>query len=132
MLPKIGDERWTAEHVSYRQWCKLARARGWSGDQDALRTYCEPGEAATVTIHPSLDAAKAWAASIFKNAPDDSAFGIIIIKHQTFKSPIDLFQALATAHEDQDYLASGCRPQWETDCIFEMTADGAVLESQVE
>lgn len=118
--PKIGAERWTAEHISYKKWCDLARARGWSGegDADGLRAHCEPEEAATVTVHASFDAAKSWATETFKLAPDDSAFGAILIEHQV----------LVGAHDDSGNLVRGCPPSWEAQTVYEVTSDGDVLE----
>lgn len=119
--PSLGDERWKAENISYKAWCAVARKRGWDGDedQDSLREYCEPEEAATVTIHASLDAAILWAKETFKADPDDSAFGAIIIDHQV----------LEAAHDDSGNLVSGCRPEWETVRVYEVTHDGDVTES---
>lgn len=118
--PQIGAERWTAEHISYKRWCDMARARGWTGEDgnDGLREFCEPEEAATVTMHPSLDTAKAWAIETFKTAPDDSAFGAILIEHQT----------LEAAHDDSGNLVRGCPPSWEADTAYEVTSDGDCRE----
>jgi hypothetical protein len=118
---KVGDERWTAEHVSYKAWCDLARARGWNGedDSDGLREYCGPEEAATVTFHASLAAAAAWAKETFKTAPEDTAFGAILIDHQI----------LEAAHDDSRNLVRGCKPEWNTVRIYEVASDGEMLDA---
>jgi hypothetical protein len=117
---KIGDERWTAEHISYKRWCDLAREFGWGGeeDSDGMRAYCEPEEAAILTIHGSLDAAKAWAMATFERHPDDSAFGAIIIEHQI----------LVAAHDDSGNVLRDCKPTWESETTYEVTTDGDMLE----
>ena len=111
---KIGAERWRLDHISFKAWCALARKRGWNGEDDAdgLREYCEPDEAATITFHASLDAAKAAALAIFAAAPDDSAFGAILID----------YQVLEEAHDG---------PEWETQRAYEITSDGDMLECRI-
>jgi len=118
--PKIGDEQWRADHISYKAWCELARKRGWQGDedQDSLREYAEPEEAVTITIHASLDAAVAWAKATFAASPDDSAFGAIIIDHMVLEG----------AHDDQGNPVHGCPPTWEVVKSYEVTSDGDVSE----
>jgi hypothetical protein len=118
--PNIGDERWTADHVSFKRWCDMARARGWTGkdDADGLREYCDPEEAAIVTVHASLDAAKAWAIKTFADAPNDSAFGAILIEHQVLEG----------AHDDSGNPVRGCPPTWETQHAYEVTSDGDMAE----
>jgi hypothetical protein len=117
---QVGAERWRLDHISYKAWCDMARKRGWQGDedQDSLREYCEPEEAATITFHPSLDEAKAAALAIFRDAPDDSAFGAIHIDHQV----------LEAAHDDSGNLIGDCPPQWETQRCYEITSDGDMME----
>lgn len=118
--PQIGAERFRAEHVSYKAWCDMARAAGWNGEDDAdgLRAYCEPEEAATVTLHASLQEAKAAAIATFAAAPDDSAFGAIIIERQV----------LEAAHDDSGNMVRGCTPTWEAHEAWEITSDGECLE----
>lgn len=120
--PRIGAERWRLEHISYSAWCDLARSRGWNGENDAdgLREHCEPEEAATIRLFGSLQDAKAAAMAIFGDTrTNDSAFGAIIIDHQV----------LEAAHDDRGNLVRGCKPEWETDLVYEITSDGDVLES---
>jgi hypothetical protein len=114
-------ERWRLEHISYKRWCEMATARGWKGedDSDGLRAHCEPEEAATHSLHTSLDLAKAAALAIFKETPDDSAFGAIIIDHQV----------LEPATDDRGNLVRGCKPEWETVRIYEVTSDGDMLDA---
>lgn len=116
----IGDERWRVEHISYAKWQAMARERGWKGEDDAdgLRAHCEPEEAATITFHASLELAEAAALAIFAAAPDDSAFGAIMIEHQ----------ALEAAHDDRGNLIRDCKPEWEAQHVYEITSDGDVLE----
>jgi hypothetical protein len=118
--PQVGAERWRVEHVSYKAWCALARERGWNGEDDAdgLRAHCEPEEAASYSLHTSLDAAKAAALATFAADPDDSAFGAIIIEHQV----------LEAAHDDRGNLVRGCRPEWEAVRVYEVTSDGDMQE----
>lgn len=118
--PKIGAQRWRADHVSYKAWCDLARSRGWNGEDDAdgLRSHAEPEEAATITIHASLDAAVAWANATFAAAPDDSAFGAVLIDHQELQG----------AHDDRGNPVRGCPPTWEDIRTYEVTSDGSVTE----
>jgi hypothetical protein len=118
---KIGDEHWRVEHVSFKAWCDLARSRGWNGEDDAdgLRAHCEPEEAANVIYCASLDQAKAIAIDIFADAPDDSAFGAIRIDHQV----------LEAAQDDRGNRISGCKPEWETVRIYEITSDGDCLDA---
>lgn len=119
--PQIGAERWRMEHVSYKAWCDLARARGWKDDNDAdgLRAHCEPEEAATITLHTSLDAAKAAALATFQRAPDDSAFGAILIFHEVLEG----------AHDDSGNPVRGCPPTWDSQTTYEITSDSDCLES---
>lgn len=114
--PQIGDQRWRMEHVSYKAWCELARARGWNGEDDAdgLRACCEPAEAATITLHTSLEEAKAAALATFAAAPNDSAFGAILIFHEMLRGDAD---------------PRGCPPTWDADTTYEITSDGDCLES---
>jgi hypothetical protein len=118
--PKIGDERFCLEHISYKAWCDKARERGWNGDEDSdgLRAYCEPEEAATIEYFTSLDLAITAAKRIFAYDPEDSAFGAILIEHQT----------LETAHDDRGKLIRGCKPEWEAQKVYEVTSDGDVQE----
>jgi hypothetical protein len=119
--PKIGAERWRVEHISYKAWCDMARRRGWNGEDDAdgLRAHCEPEEAATISFHTSLDGAKVAALTIFAAAPDDSAFGAILVEHQV----------LEEAHDDRGELVRGCKPEWETQRIYEITSDGDCIDA---
>lgn len=121
MAHKIGDERWRMEHISYEAWCALARVRGWKGDDDAdgLRAHCEPEEAATITLHTSLDLAKAAALATFTAKPNDSAFGAIIVVHEI----------LTGAHDDSGNPVRGCSPTWDAQRVYEITNDGDCLES---
>jgi hypothetical protein len=117
---RIGDERWRVEHISYKAWCALARKYGWNGEDDAdgLRAYCEPSEAAAHTVWASLADAKAAALATFAAAPDDSAFGAILIEHQV----------LEAATDDSGNLVRGCRPEWEACKVYEVTSDGDMQE----
>ncbi len=119
--PSIGAERWRLEHISFKRWCDMATARGWKGDgdSDGLRAHCEPEEAATHSLHSSLDDARAAALAIFRDTPDDSAFGAIIID----------YQVLTAAQDDRGKLVPGCPPEWETERIYEVTSDGDMIEA---
>ncbi len=118
---KIGDEFWRVEHIGYKAWCAKARERGWNGEDDAdgLRAFCEPEEAALIVYCASLESAKAEAMRIFAADPDDSAFGAIVIEHQV----------LEAAHDDRGDLIRGCKPEWETQRIYEITSDGDCIDA---
>jgi hypothetical protein len=120
MAKAARQERWRVEHVSYKAWCDMARAQGWNGEDDAdgLRAHCEPEEAATYTLHTSLELAKTAALGIFAAAPGDSAFGAIIIEHQV----------LEPATDDSGRLVRGCPPEWEACAVYEVTSDGDCTE----
>lgn len=119
-MQKIGDERWRLEHISYKNWCDVARKRGWGGEEgnDGLREYCEPEEAATIKFFGSLALAKSAALKIFKDAPDDSAFGAILIE----------YQVLTAAHDDRGTSVRGCPPEWDCEKVYEITSDGDMQE----
>jgi hypothetical protein len=121
MPPQIGAERWRVEHISYKAWCDLARSRGWNGENDAdgLRAHAEPGEAATILFYGTKAEALGAAHRIFRDAPDDSAFGAVLVEHQV----------LEAATDDRGNMVRGCRPEWVAQLVYEVTSDGDVLES---
>lgn len=112
---RIGDERFLLEIIDTADVESIARKNGWNGNDDYLRDYCEPNDAAHYVSFKTLEAATSGAKEYLKKGT--SLYGCAIIDHQVYEK----------AHDDRGNIVD-CPPCWETQKIYEVAMDMERIE----
>lgn len=111
--PRIGDECFRVVMIDIADVERMAREDGWDGSE-GLREFCEPEEAATSSIHGTLEAAIEAARKDL--ARGVSFYGCNLIDRLVYEPPTCGGEPL------------GLRPSWERHETYEVSVSGQNVE----